>query len=103
MIWLYTVQDKELHVTDTVSLSKLNSYSNRFDWVWLDIFHPDEEESEIISELLGNEHDIVENLKKGTHNPLTHAQAITSHKRLHDYDLFFIACADLEEQLRIQL
>ena len=69
MMWMYAVQGKELYATDITSLSELNDFNSKVDWLWVDIFNPDEKESEIISELLGNEPTIVDDIRKGTYNP----------------------------------
>ncbi|MEM2922633.1 MAG: CorA family divalent cation transporter [Candidatus Bathyarchaeia archaeon] len=98
MMWMYAVRGKELYATDLTSLSELNDFSSTVDWLWVDIFNPDEKEREIISELLGNEPAIVEGIRRGTYNP---PGVYTRYERLHDYALLSIPSVDLDEQLRI--
>lgn len=99
MIWMYAVRGKELYAIDITSVKELNDLSSKVDWLWIDIFHPDEKESETISELLGNEPKIVEDIKKETHNP-TKVHAM--YEKLHDYVLLSIPSVKFEEeQLRI--
>jgi len=95
---MYAVRGNELYAMDITSLRELNDSSSKVDWVWIDIFHPDEKESEIISELLGNEPNIVEDIKKEMHNP---SKVHTMYEKLHDYVLLSIPSVKLEEQLQI--
>lgn len=98
MMWMYAVRKKELYATDVTSLSQINDFSNEVDWLWIDIFNPDEKESPIISELLGNEAKIVDDIKKGTYNP---PKVYTKYEKLHDYILLSIPSVNFEEQLQI--
>jgi len=99
MIWMYAVRGNELYAIDITSLKELNDSSSKVDWVWIDIFHPDEKESEIISELLGNEPRIVEDVKmQCMYNP---SKIRTMYEKLHDYVLLSIPSVRFEEQLRI--
>lgn len=98
MMWMYTRRKKELYATDVTSLSEINDFSSEVDWLWVDIFNPDEKECEIISELLGNEPTIVDNIKKGRYNP---PKVYTKYEKLHDYVLLSIPSVNVEEQLRI--
>jgi len=103
MMWIYTLRRKkegenELYATDVTSLAEINDAKSKFSWLWIDIFAPDEKESEILSELLGNEPTIVENIKKGTYNP---PQEYTRLEKLHDYVLFSIPYVEFDEPLRI--
>ena len=58
MIWMYTVDGKDFLATDVDSLNQLMDVI-RDNWVWVDIFNPDEKELEILTELIGNEPEIV--------------------------------------------
>ncbi|UCH69860.1 MAG: hypothetical protein JSV29_06365 [Candidatus Bathyarchaeota archaeon] len=98
MIWMYAMQGKQLSAIDITSLKELNDFCSNVDWCWIDIFHPDEKEAEIISELLGNEPKIVEDIKKETHNP---SRVHPMYEKLHDYVLLSIPSVTLEERLRI--
>lgn len=96
-MWIYAAREKELYAADVTSLSQLNGLSSEVKWLWVDIFNPDQKESEIISELLGNEPTIVDNIKEGTYNPTK----VCGYERLHDYVLLSIPSVNLEEELRM--
>lgn len=98
MIWMYAVRKKELRATDVTSLSELHDFSGKVDWLWVDCLSPDEKEAEIISELLGNEKTIVNDIKEGTYNLL---YMYTNYEKRHDYTLLSIPFVDLEKELRI--
>jgi len=63
MIWMYTVQGKDFVATDVTSLTQLMDIANN-QWVWVDIYDPNEKERKILTELIGNEPEIVEKFKK---------------------------------------
>ena len=92
MIWMYTVQEKEFKATDVTSLKQVMDAARK-QRVWFDIFNPSEKECEIISELLGNEPEVVEKIKKRTLNPLdihTKNCALCDYEKIHDYVLVTI-------------
>lgn len=97
-MWMYTVRGKELYATDVISLSALYEFSNKVDWLWVDCLNPDEKETEIISELLGNEKTIVNDIKERVYNLL---YMYTSHEMRHDYALLSIPFVDLGKELEI--
>ena len=63
MIWIYSVKSKEFVAEDVTSLTQLKENA-KDNWVWLDIFNPDEKELEILTEIIGNKPKIVEKFKK---------------------------------------
>ena len=65
MIWMYTVEGKDFCATDVASFTQLMDVA-RINWVWIDVFDPNEKEMEILSELLGNKPEIVEKFKTMT-------------------------------------
>ena len=93
-----------MYATDASSLNQIKEFSNKADWIWIDIFNPDEKESEIISELIEKEPFIVENIKKGEYLP---QKVYTIYKKIHDFVLLSIPSIDIyhpnkhTEQLRI--
>ena len=92
MIWMYTVRDKEFVATDVDSLKQLTDVAGK-QWVWVDIYDPDEKEREIISELLGNKPEIVEKIKKRMEEPLDiHLEGfmLCDYEKIQDYVLLTI-------------
>ena len=63
MIWVYSVDGTEFVAADVASLTQLKEVASN-QWVWLDVFDPNEKELEILSELFGNEPKQVEKFKK---------------------------------------
>jgi len=84
---MYTKQDTEFVAMDVTSLTQLiDSASNH--WVWVDIFDTNEKEREIITELLGNEPEFVEKIKKMMDKPLdinSESCKLCDHKRIREY------------------
>ena len=69
MIWIYAVEGKDFVATDVASLTQLRDIASS-KWVWVDIFHPNEKELEILAELFGNEPELVEKFKDMMDKPL---------------------------------
>jgi Mg2+ and Co2+ transporter CorA len=69
MIWIYTVKDTDFVAIDITSLKQLREIANN-QWVWIDIFNPNERELEIITELIGNGPEIIEKFKKIKNQPV---------------------------------
>jgi Mg2+ and Co2+ transporter CorA len=87
MIWIYTIKGKDFIATDVSSLSQLINVA-KDQWAWVDIFHPNEKELGIITELLGKEPDIVEKFKKMMEEPLNiHNKGcvLCNYERIHEY------------------
>ena len=101
MIWIYTVQGKDFVATDATSLTQsIDIASNQ--WVWVDIFDPNEKERKIITELIGNEPEIVEKIKKSMDEPLNihHKDCILcNYEKIHEYVLVTIPSITFDEQL----
>ncbi|UCC58107.1 MAG: magnesium transporter CorA family protein [Candidatus Bathyarchaeum sp.] len=103
MIWMYTAREKEFVAEDVDSLKQLTDVAGK-QWVWVDIYDPNEKEREIISELLGNKPEIVENIKKRMEEPLDiHIEGfmLCDYEKIHDYVLLTIPSISLKEQLRV--
>ena len=69
MIWIYKVQEKNFVAADVASLTQLKDAAHN-QWIWVDIFDPNEKELEILAELLGNEPELVEKFKDLMNKPL---------------------------------
>lgn len=96
MMWMYTVEENELHSTDVSSLDELKSLSSKVDWLWVDCLTPNEKELEIISELLGKEKAIVSGIKEETYNLV---YLYTNYERVNDCTLISIPYAEVEKEL----
>jgi Mg2+ and Co2+ transporter CorA len=84
---MYIVKGKDFIATDVSSLSQLMNVASDH-WVWLDIFHPDEKELEILTELLGNEPDVIKKFNKMMEEPLNiHNKGciLCNYERIHEY------------------
>lgn len=76
----------------------------RAQWVWVDIYNPTKEESEIISALLGNEPEVVEKIKERTLNPLNikvKGCVLCDYEKVNDYVLVTIPSISMKEQLQM--
>ncbi len=100
MMWMYAVragtEGDELYAIDMTSLMQLNELASKVDWLWVDIFNPDEKESEIISELFGNEPAVVENIKCGTQA----SSNACGYEKRHDYVMLHTPFVNLKEELK---
>lgn len=97
------MKGKEFNATDMVSLTQLmDTAKNQL--VWVDIYHPDEKEQEMVSELLGNKPEIVKKLKENMEEPLSvHIDGgrLCNYERINDLFLVTIPSISLNEQLRV--
>ena len=103
MIWIYTVKDNEFVATDVTSLTQLNEVVGN-QWAWIDIFKTTEKEREILSELFGNEPDVVEGFEKMMEGPLSIKDencVFCVHKRLHDYISVTMPSITYEEKIQV--
>ena len=98
MIWMYTANGREFQAGDLTSLTELNEFKGKVDWIWIDIFSPDNKESELIADLLGNEKALVGDIKEGVYNLL---YTYTRYEKRHDYTLLSLPFVDLEKELGI--
>ena len=97
------MQGKDFVATDVTSLTQLMDVASN-QWVWVDIFAPNEKEREIISGLLGNEPEIVEKFKKMMDEPLNiHSEGciLCSYGKIHEYVSVTIPSISLDEQLLV--
>ncbi len=89
--------------TDVTSLTQLMKVASN-QWVWVDIYDTTEKEREILSELLGNEPEIVEEFKKMMDEPLDiHLEGciLCNYEKIHEYVSVTIPSITLDEQLRV--
>ena len=103
MIWVYTVNGKDFVATDVTSLIQLIDIT-RNNWAWVDIFDPNEKELEILSELLGNEPEIVENFKRMMDNSLDVSSdgcVLCSYEKIHEYGSVTLPSIDFKENLLV--
>jgi Mg2+ and Co2+ transporter CorA len=103
MIWIYNVDGKDFVATDLDSLTQLMDISSNH-WVWVDIFNPNEKELEILSELFGNEPEVVENFKKMMDKPLdlsVDGCVLCNYKKIRDYSLVTLPSIDFKENLMV--
>lgn len=98
MLWMYSSKGKELHASDLISLKELQDLSSQTDWIWIDCLSPDDEETGIITELLGNEKAIISDMKDESYNLLS---LYTNYEKLHDYTLLSIAYSDIGQELEM--
>ena len=103
MIWMYTVQENVFVATDVTSLTHLMEVASN-QWVWVDIYDPSEKEREILSELLGNEPEIVEKFKKTMDAPLNvrlEDSMLCNYEKIHEYFSVIIPSISLDEQMLV--
>lgn len=103
MIWVYTVDGKDFLATDVDSLKQLKDIV-RDNWGWIDIFNPDEKELEILTELIGNEPEIVENFKRMMGNPLDvriDSCFLCNYEKINEYASVVFPSIDFEEILLV--
>lgn len=94
---------KDFVATDVTSLTQLMDVASN-QWVWVDIYDTTEKEREILSELLGNEPEIVEKFKKMMDSPLDiHLEGciLCNYEKIHEYVSVTIPSITLDEQLRV--
>lgn len=91
-MWVYAVKAKEVRASDFHSLEELKTIEKNVDWLWIDCIEPSSKEFEVVSELLGNEPKILEDIKKGRTFP--------RYKKYNDYTLLSISVATLENELK---
>jgi len=97
------VQGKDFVATDITSLTQLMDVASN-QWVWVDIYDPNEKEREILTELIGNEPEIVEKFKKSMDEPLNiHRKdcVLCSYEKIHEYLSVTIPSISLDEQLLV--
>ena len=105
MIWMYTVKENEFRAIDVTSLTQLLDIASK-QWIWVDIYTPNDRETEIISELLGNKPEIVDQIKKWTLKPLNvHQQGceFCDYKTINDYVIVTIPSLSMKEEPRINM
>lgn len=103
MIWIYTVEGKDFVAIDVTSLTQLRDIASNH-WVWVDMFQPSEKELEILSELLGNEPELVEKFKDLMDNPLDvkvdHFE-FCNYEKVHEFSTVVIPSISICDQLKV--
>lgn len=97
------MQDEEFKAIDVTSINQVMEVS-RAQWVWVDVYNPTKEESEIISALLGNEPNIVEKIKRRTLNPLNinvKDCILCDYEKVNEYVLVTVPSLFMKEQLQM--
>jgi len=69
LIRVYTVIEKELSVTDVGSQNELNDLIGKVEWAWVDCYDLDDEETMILSGLLGVEATTLDGIENGKVRP----------------------------------
>lgn len=103
MIWVYTVKGNEFKAIDLDSLTQLKEVASDR-WVWIDIYNPSEKEEEILTELLGNEPAIVEQIKKSMEeqsNINIEGCTLCDYQRVRDYVMLTIPSISIKEQIQV--
>ena len=103
MIWIYYVNGTDFVAADVTSFSQLMEIA-RDHWIWIDIFSPDEKELEILTELLGNEPEVVENFKKMMTNHLDiqyEGPELCNYKRINKFGSVVLPSIALDEKLTV--
>ena len=103
MMWIYSVKGNELVATDITSLTQLKEIAHN-QWVWVDIFDPTEKEVEIVTALLNNDTEIVENYKKMMVQPLDigiKGCEVCGYEKVHDYTIVTVPSITLEKELHV--
>jgi Mg2+ and Co2+ transporter CorA len=103
MIWMYIVKENEFVATDVTSLTQLMEVAGN-QWVWVDIFDTNEKERKIITELLGNEPEIVEKIKKMMEGPLDirdKSCMLCNHERIKEYVSVTMPSITFDEELLV--
>ena len=94
---------KRICCNRVTSLTQLRDVASN-QWVWVDIFDPSEKELEIMTELIGNEPQIIEKFKKMMDNPLDvrrEACVLCNYEKVHEYTFVTVPSINLEEQILV--
>ena len=103
MIWIYYVNGTDFVAADVTSFSQLMEIA-RDHWIWIDIFSPDEKELEILTELLGNEPEVVENFKKMMNKNLDisyEGPELCNYKRINKFGSVVLPSIAIDEKLTV--
>lgn len=91
-MWVYAVKAKEVRAKDLYSLEELKILEKKADWLWIDCMEPSSQEFEIISELLGNEPKILDDIKRDRTFP--------RYKKHNDYTLLSLSVAAVQNEFK---
>ena len=103
MIWVYYVDGTDFVAADVTSFTQLIEIA-RDQWIWIDIFSPDEKELEILTELLGNEPKVVGNFKKMMTKPLEiqyESSELCNYERINKFGSVVIPSISIDEKLTV--
>lgn len=103
MIWIYKVQEKNFVAADVASLTQLKDAAHN-QWIWVDIFDPNEKELEILAELLGNEPELVEKFKDLMDKPLdikVDSYEFCNYEKIHEFGTVVIPSIAVKDQLLV--
>ena len=97
------MKEEELAATDVTSLTQLMDVADN-QWVWVDIFDINEKERKIITELLGNEPEIVEKIKKMMEGPVNiynKSCMLCNHEMIQEYVSVTMPSITFDEELLV--
>ena len=89
--------------TDVISMKQLTDIADK-QWVWVDVYNPNEKELEIFSELLGNKPEVVEKIKKRMEAPQNiHIEGcvLCDYEKINNYLLLTIPAISLKQERQI--
>ena len=102
-MWIYYAKGKEFVATDVTSLTQLMDIAKN-QWVWIDIFTPNEKEREIITELIGNKPEVVKKIKNmmDKNFDVRHESCeLCNYEKIQDYTLITIPSIDFNEKVML--
>ena len=103
MLWAYSVKGNEFVAEDVTSLKQLKDVAHN-QWVWIDIFNPDEKELEIITELISNDSEVVEKYQKIMGKPLDlpfTSYELCTYEKVHECTIITVPSITLEKQMLV--
>ena len=95
------MKGKDFVAADVTSLTQLMEVA-RSQWVWVDIFAPNEKELEILAALIGNEPELVEKFKGLMARPLdlkVEGHEFCNYEKVHEFGTVIIPSIIVKEQL----
>jgi len=109
MLWVYSVKGNEFIAEDVfvaedvTSLKQLKDVA-RNQWVWVDIFNPDEKELEIITELISTDSEVVGKYQKIMGKPLDlpfTSYELCTYEMVHECNIIIVPSITLEKQMLV--
>jgi Mg2+ and Co2+ transporter CorA len=98
---MYTAEGKEFIGTDVTSLKHVMDVARK-QWVWIDIYNPDKEESQIILKLFGTEKEEALQIEKQVGKPLTLRKGclLCDYETFHDCVCLTVPSISMEENFQ---